>query len=130
MRLWHENLIPMLPRQQLLGQHRECCALRGNGWGKAHSTVNYVFDYPPASLYNYHFLVIKEMTVRGYKVTEAWLDPFYRGKQSDPWDEVTFGNTTLQNPIYPEHDDTYLKECIENISLKLGQSLDEWRYSK
>lgn len=24
MRLWHESLIPYLPRQQLLGQHREC----------------------------------------------------------------------------------------------------------
>lgn len=33
MRLWHEVLIPKLPRQQLLGQHRECCALRGKGWG-------------------------------------------------------------------------------------------------
>lgn len=29
MRLWHEALIKKLPRQQLLGQHRECCALRG-----------------------------------------------------------------------------------------------------
>ena len=34
MRLWHEDLIRKLPRQQLLGQHRECCALRGNGWAK------------------------------------------------------------------------------------------------
>lgn len=34
MRLWHEALISQLPRPQLLGQHRECCALRGNGWGK------------------------------------------------------------------------------------------------
>ena len=31
MRLWHQALIPYLPRQQLLGQHRECCALRGKG---------------------------------------------------------------------------------------------------
>ena len=33
MRLWHEVLLPLLPRQQLLDQHRECCALRGRGWG-------------------------------------------------------------------------------------------------
>ncbi|MFQ7176654.1 MAG: pyrimidine dimer DNA glycosylase/endonuclease V, partial [Streptococcus salivarius] len=25
MRLWHQDLIAKLPRQQLLGQHRECC---------------------------------------------------------------------------------------------------------
>jgi len=36
MRLWHEEIIPLLPKNQLLGQHRECCALRGNGWGKKH----------------------------------------------------------------------------------------------
>lgn len=34
MRLWHEKLISKLPRQQLLGQHRECCALRGKWLGK------------------------------------------------------------------------------------------------
>ena len=44
MRLWHQALIPKLPRPQLLGQHRECCALRGNGWGKKHATVDYVFS--------------------------------------------------------------------------------------
>lgn len=40
MRLWHQSLIPKLPRQQLLGQHRECCALRGLGWGKKHKELN------------------------------------------------------------------------------------------
>ena len=45
MRLWHEELIPLLPRQQLLGQHRECCAMRGNGWGKKHRVVDYVFKH-------------------------------------------------------------------------------------
>ncbi|MCG0885083.1 hypothetical protein IMAU10574_02444 [Lactiplantibacillus plantarum] len=45
MRLWHEQLIHQLPRQQLLGQHRELAALRGNGWGKNHATVNYVSSY-------------------------------------------------------------------------------------
>lgn len=42
MRLWHQDLIAKLPRQQLLGQHRECCALRGKGWQRKHATVNYV----------------------------------------------------------------------------------------
>ena len=42
MRLWHQALISKLPRQQLLVQHRECCALRGKGWQRKHATVNYV----------------------------------------------------------------------------------------
>ena len=43
MRLWHEKIISLLPKSQLLGQHRECCALRGNGWKRKHKTVDYVF---------------------------------------------------------------------------------------
>lgn len=58
MRLWHEQLIHQLPRQQLLGQHRELAALRGNGWGKNHATVNYVFKYSPYKLYQFHVLVM------------------------------------------------------------------------
>ena len=61
MRLWHERLLPVLPRQQLLGQHRECCALRGLGWGKPHSVVNYVFDHPREWLCAYHMEVIRVM---------------------------------------------------------------------
>ena len=71
MRLWHQDLISKLPRPQLLGQHRECCALRGNGWGKKHATVNYVFDYSPYRLYAYHRLIMEEMTARGYKVSQS-----------------------------------------------------------
>ena len=80
MRLWHQDLIPKLPRPQLLGQHRECCALRGNGWGKKHATVNYVFDYSPYRLYAYHRLIMEEMTARGYKVSPEWWESTYRGK--------------------------------------------------
>lgn len=74
MRLWHEQLIPDLPRPQLLGQHRECCALRGLGWKKKHATVDYVFTHSPYKLYQYHMLVIEEMQRRGYKNDPLWED--------------------------------------------------------
>ena len=64
MRLWHQHLIEQLPTPQLNGQHRECCALRGNGWGKKHRTVNYVFLHNPAKLVAYHLLIIKEKSHR------------------------------------------------------------------
>ena len=67
MRLWHEALISQLPRPQLLGQHRECCALRGNGWGRKHATVDYVFTHSPYRLYAYHDLIMEEMVKRGFK---------------------------------------------------------------
>ena len=59
MRLWHQTLIPLLPRAQLLGQHRECAALRGAGWGRPHATVNYVFTHSPYKLYLYHALIME-----------------------------------------------------------------------
>ncbi|MFD2752200.1 pyrimidine dimer DNA glycosylase/endonuclease V [Virgibacillus siamensis] len=65
MRLRHEQLLSDLPQQQLLGQHRECCALRGNRCGKNHATVNYVFSFSPYKFYMYHMIVINEMKRRG-----------------------------------------------------------------
>ena len=79
MRLWHQSLITKLPRQQLLGQHRECCALRGRGWGRNHSVVNYVFTHSPEHLVAYHFLIINEMKTRGYHPDETWYNGNWRG---------------------------------------------------
>lgn len=113
MRLWHEKLIPLLPRNQLLGQHRECCALRGKGWGRKHSTVNYVFEHSPYLLYKYHLLVMEEMMSRGYKVTKNWMDKDYRGKNMEPYKELLPVETS--SPIYKEHTEEYLEECLENL---------------
>ena len=115
MRLWHEQLIPDLPRPQLLGQHRECCALRGLGWKKKHATVDYVFTHSPYKLYQYHMLVIEEMQRRGYKNDPLWEAPPYRGKACPPYDLADMKVERLTNPIYPEHDTAYLKECKNNL---------------
>ena len=136
MRLWHEALIPRLPRQQLLGQHRECCALRGLGWGKKHATVDYVFRHPYGWLVGYHLLVLMEMEKRGYSAAPEWNDLSYRGKKCEPLagydyaeqvvallkrvQEATVGCAML----YPEHDDRYLHECLDNLAAK-GVKLEE-----
>ncbi len=121
MRLWHQDLIPLLPRQQLLGQHRECCALRGKGWGKKHAIVDYVFKYSPSRLYEYHLLVMKEMVKRGYQPDKIWYNSNYRGKNLCPYKGLEYGSNYTEHvgkPIYPEHDVDYLKECIENLKSK------------
>jgi uncharacterized protein (TIGR02328 family) len=120
MRLWHEDLITKLPRQQLLGQHRECCALRGLGWGKKHATVNYVFNYSPIKLYQYHILIMHEMLRRGYKHDKLWQLINYRGKQigiDNSWNFILF-DQTFNNPVYPEHNNKYLEECLLNLQKK------------
>ena len=116
MRLWHEQMIPLLPKNQLLGQHRECCALRGNGWKKKHKTVDYVFSYSPYELFLYHSLVMDEMEKRGYQVSIEWRDKNYRGKIVEKYHNLE--EKIIDSPIYKEHNQEYLQECIENLREK------------
>ncbi|MDO5061576.1 MAG: TIGR02328 family protein [Peptostreptococcaceae bacterium] len=121
MRLWHEDLIGRLPAAQLLGQHRECCALRGNGWGRKHSVVDYVFLHSPYKLFLYHQLIMEEMIRRGYHVSKEWKDKNYRGRSCEPYADLL--ETEKTNPIYAEHDEAYLEECLLNLrekNIKIG----------
>ena len=119
MRLWHQNLISLLPRQQLLGQHREICALRGLGWNKKHSVVNYIFLYPYSYLYYFHMIVIEEMEYRGYVVDSNWKDIRYRGKKlGNDNSDFTLDIKPVSFIIYKEHNDKYLLECIDNLKNK------------
>ena len=124
MRLWHQSLISKRPRQQLLGQHRECCALRGAGWGRRHSIVDYVFTYEPDRLVAYHILIMNEMKARGYNPDPIWRDITYRGKtlgyDENNWCNIHTVLKFLKNNdiIYPEHNDNYLKECLDNLKTK------------
>ena len=131
MRLWHQSLIPHLDRQRLLGVHRECCALRGRGWGRKHSVVNYVFDHDPARLVAYHFLVMDEMKRRQYNPDPVWHNPNWRGNvlgETADWVQLSqVENLLSQNEagihIYKEHNTDYYNECIENLRAK-GIELD------
>ena len=116
MRLWHEQIIHLLPKNQLLGQHRECCALRGNGWNKKHKTVDYVFTYSPYNLFVYHSKIMDEMEKRGYRVSIEWRDKNYRGKKAESYSNLE--ETSIFTPIYKEHNNEYLIECIENLAGK------------
>ena len=128
MRRWHQHLIHYLDNKRLLGQHRECCALRGKGWGgKKHSVVDYVFKYDLAHLYAYHMIVMAEMIARLYNVDAKWYSRRYRGKEIgyvpmydigifiyDPYKD----DSKNFNCIYVEHNDDYLKECVLNLKAK------------
>src|SRR5699024_2784157 len=114
----YEDLIDKLRRQQLLGQHRECCALRGKGWGKKHATVRYVFEHSPVKLYQYHMKVIHQMKNRGYQPDPLWEKPTYRGKSIPAYEAFSLSDEKVTKPIYPEHDDMYLQECLRNLEEK------------
>ena len=130
MRLWHQKLLPYLDRQRLLSQHRECAALRGKGWGKKHATVDYVFKHNPARLVAYHHLVMNEMERRGYHPDTVWRSGAWRGatlgeSAEDLWkkcrvDSVIYMLAAEKTGamIYPEHNDEYLRECINLLKEK------------
>ena len=127
MRLWHQALIPYLDRQRLLGAHRECCALRGKGWGKKHSVVDYVFKYNPAKLVVYHYIIMEEMERRGYHPDRTWDNPDWRGNtlnEQVDWadrkevDQLWMNINQIGQIIYPEHNEAYLNECLDNLKLK------------
>lgn len=138
MRLWHQSLLKYLDNRRLLGQHRECCALRGKGWKKKHSVVDYVFKYGLDHLFEYHKIVMEEMASRGFQVDGKWMMRTYRGKNVESSSlteiglfdyclEVANGRRKITTnilgfkeplPIYPEHDDWYLKDCLLNLKAK------------
>jgi uncharacterized protein (TIGR02328 family) len=139
MRLWHQYLIPYLDNKRLIGQHRECCALRGNGWGKKHSVVNYVFEHHIALLIQYHSLIMNECSMRGFKIDTKWIDMNYRGKKCLPFPKHEIDNIVYiehigvpvidpdyisNNFIYPEHNPKYLLECLENLKSKNAQLIN------
>lgn len=81
--------------------------------------MDYVFRYAPSLLYDYHHLVLKEMGRRGYRFDPIWLCPLYRGRRWPPWSQVNL--TTKEcptGPVYREHDESYLQECLANLRSK------------
>lgn len=67
MRLWHKDLIPVLPRQQLLSQWREVCGIAANIAQKGspdHILVNKIMNYPVDNFVIYTDMVIKEINSR------------------------------------------------------------------
>ena len=134
MRLWHQVLIPYIDNKRLYAQHRECCALRGKGWGRKHATVDYVFKYDLAHLYAYHCIVMHEISHRSryFNIDSEWYRRTYRGKNL-PESSLAETGIFVDNSnklIYAEHDDKYLEECLLNLRSKgaelvNGKTIDE-----
>ena len=94
MRLWHKNLIPVLPREQLVAQWREISSIADSIQKKGtpnHLLVNFVLDYDFDHFINYAAAVRSEMTSRSYRTMDSvWnkiveLKPDY---QILPFDEI------------------------------------------
>lgn len=112
MRLWHKDLIPYLPRQQLLGQWRECCLIAKNIAEKGtpnHVLVNKVMEYPREHLWTYGAFVHQEMLKRGYKRDPERFEKYFDTLSFYPSKEELFPGW---------HNDRYLAQCLANLQEK------------
>lgn len=127
MRLWHKELLPVLPRQQLLGQWRECCAIAQSiaENGKTnHILINRIMDYPIEHFIKYSQLVFYEMKRRKFSVMWESFSKYIPSVQDDakwyvPYDDL-FKNW---------HNRRYLIICYYNLMEKYesgGFSDKEW----
>ena len=117
MRLWHKDLISVLPRQQLLGQWRECCLIAKNIVTKGtpnHILVNKIMDYPINHFIYYGRLIELEMTKRGYKINSDKFDNLFR----DDHGAIPYPYPKYSNLFSDWHNNRYLFQCIYNLQEK------------
>lgn len=117
MRCYHKDLIDVLPRNQLLGQWRECCAIASNlaNIGTPnHILVNKIMEYTPDHFYTYTMLVYEEFVRRGYKVNPRTIntlkDNLYKAFGKDDFILID------QNELFKGwHSTRYLLQCLCKI---------------
>lgn len=125
-RLWHKDLIPYLPKNQLLGQWRECCCIAKNiadNGTPNHILVNKVLNYPLKHFYTYGLLIYNEMRKRNYKTNMNKFEKYFNGENGEVQIQTT-------GQVFKGwHNDIYLKICLYNLYEKAlcgGISQEEW----
>lgn len=127
MRLWHKDLIEVLPRKQLVAQWRECCAICSNIANKGtsnHLLVNKIINYSKIEFHSYTMNVIEEMKCRNIKVSDRALNNFNDNYLRIP-DFISYTGGLFTD----WHNERYLKQCLFNLQEKYdcgGITEDEW----
>lgn len=130
MRLWHVDLIPVLPRKQLVSQWRECCAIAGSIAKRGtpnHPLVNKVLSSRDDFI-DYTDAVIEEMNRRGYKISYNARIKFTENVFSKP---LAFEYLYRHPKPFPGwFNDRYLLQCYYNLQEKYDCGMiseEEWK---
>ena len=125
MRLWHKDLISVLPDKHHLAQWRELCAIVGSIDKKGtpnHSLVNKVLKYPPIHFIMYTNVVIEEMRSRGFVVSESayTMMASLLNKNLNQLDSFTYQYVPESiSDIYKDwHNKRYFTQCFFNLQEK------------
>ena len=126
MRTWHKDLLPYLPRQHLLAQWRECCAIAKNislDGIPNHMLVNKISKYPEEHFDLYTYLVISEFVRRGYKCK---TERYYQYRAHTPM-EIELETSEL---FTGWHNKRLLRQNMANLQEKYdcgGVTESEWK---
>lgn len=119
MRLWHYELICVLPRKQLIAQWRECCCIArniANNGTPNHLLVNKILLYPCDNFLDYCEMVIDEMERRGYNVSTKSKEKLFIDLDKS---KNCFDNNNNKIGLFIGwHNDRYLKQCFYNLQEK------------
>lgn len=120
MRLWHIDIIPYLPRTQLLAQWRELNLIFKNQ--PRHILINYVYNYPKQYLLDYAFVVLNEMQWRGYKIKSY-------DNYAKYFEGINLNEFSNKGELYfKEHNDVYLKICYYNLLEKFTRGQKDFTF--
>ena len=122
MRLWSYQLLPYLPKSQLIAQKRECDLIwkdLANGKQTNHILINYIHEYSHEELFEYYSLLADEFERRNFKFNYSqYITEDYYRKESHRCFEK-------------HHNQQYMIQCFYNLQEKYvrGQKdFDLWTY--
>lgn len=124
MRLWHESLIEVLPRQQLLGQWRELNSVYKKE--DKHILINFIYEYPKKDLLLYSLKVILTMQRRGYNINLKNFIDYFQIKDYKEMQKILLSNAKT---FVKKMNKRYLLQCYYNLQEKYncgGITEKEW----
>lgn len=138
MRLWHKDLIAVLPRQQLVSQWRECCCIAknlANNNTPNHILVNKILDYHIDEFIFYTNLVRDELRNRGYRISQKAINKFSQNiniyiKNNNIHYLRGYDKLKIQNIFKNWHNNKYYTQNFFNLQEKYDCGMfshDEWK---
>ena len=110
MRLWHIDLIPYLPKSQLVAQKRECDLILKNwknGKDTNHILINYIYNYEKYEFVIYYSKLQAEFKKRNFNFNDKY------NVAKEKW-----GSKYYLSCYLGDHNNEYLTICYWNLREK------------
>ena len=128
MRLWHKDLIPVLPDKWLVAQWRELSAISGKlikHGSPQHALVNKITQYEHQHFSQYTWIVKEELIKRGIKFRfNVWYKIVQQSKEAfdkyefDKFEGGLIPYNNTEELFHEWHNNKYLIQCYYNLQEK------------